>query len=85
MKGRRLMRVEVPAEMIGNLLTKGTETHMKILEGVPPSAVFTSGYYDTVNEAMYLIYFDNSFSEVEQGYEIPILDVVINRLYEATP
>jgi hypothetical protein len=77
--------VEVPAEMIGNLLTKATETHVKILEGIPTSAVFISGYYDTAEETAYLIYFDDSFPEVELGCVIPRMRVVINRLYEATP
>lgn len=85
MNDRRLKMLKVPAEMLGKLLTKAADTHMRIVEGIPTSAVFITGHYDARNETVNLIYFDNSFPELETGSEIPELQVVIHRIYEATP
>jgi hypothetical protein len=60
-------------------MTEGYEFHdgMKVVQGVPPDAVFITSGFDMQKMEAYLIFMHPSFEPLEIGNEIPRVDVIV--------
>lgn len=66
----------ISSTLLQEMLTKGNEIMAQCSEGLPEGAAFVRSYYVPEKAAAVMIYEHSSFPELEEGQDIPNLDVL---------
>jgi len=69
---RRQVRVCVPVWGLQQLITQGNESHVRVIEGIPPTSEFVREYYDVESGNVILVFRDDSFEVVPEGERVPM-------------
>jgi hypothetical protein len=66
------------------MLTTGWSGNIECVEGVPPGARFVRSYTSNDMSSSMLVFEHESFDNVKNGHEIPLLFPMMRKKWEAT-
>lgn len=72
----RFKILELKLKSLGDMIIEGIDYRYKVLKGLPLPSKILSARYNMPGESIYLLIFSESFEEIEDGKEIPLMDPI---------